>query len=134
MNQENSEYLALLQEAESENTSGDRLKELAKLSDELAKIAATNISASAELLHALAFYQSRSVKKAVIGNSNASIETLLELGIYFPKEILNNRVFQYYAARKYQEYDLLRKIAPNVLHVLIQQNAVPQFILTQRMF
>ena len=121
-----SEYLALLKEAESENTSGDRLYELAQLNDDLAEIAAKNSSASRKMLYKLASHKNKAVMKAVATHPNTPAEKLLELCIYFPREALDNPAF------KQLEVDDLkypRHISINAFSVLIQQSKVPYFIL-----
>ena len=126
MNQENSEDLALRKEAESINTSGDRLYELAQLNDNLAEIAAKNSSASRKMLYKLASHKNKAVMKAVATNPNTPAEKLLELCLYFPREALDNPAF------KQLEVDDLkypRHISINAFSVLVQQSKVPYFIL-----
>ena len=89
-----SEYLALLKEAKSENTSGDRLQELAVLNGDLAQIVASNISTHPELLAELAKHESKAVRKAVVSNSNTPTKTLLELCEQFPQEFLDNPILE----------------------------------------
>ena len=122
MNQVNNEYLALLKEAESETTSGERLYELAQLNDNLAEIAAKNSSASRKMLYKLASHKSKAVMKAVATNPNTPAEKLLELCLYFPRKALCNPAF------KQLEVDDLKypkHISINAFSVLIQQSKLP---------
>ncbi len=65
----------LIEEAKSETTSGDRLKELAALNDELAS------------------HKSKAVRKAVISNRNTLTEALFKFGEYFDRELLDSTTF-----------------------------------------
>ena len=120
------ENLALDREAKSETTSSDRLRELAALNDDLAQIVASNISAPPELLKDLAFHKNQAVRKAVVRNSNTPIETLFILGEYFPRDLLNNPVFEFLTL---EDLKFVEKISSGAIASLIQQPNVPEFLL-----
>ncbi|MEM9272218.1 MAG: hypothetical protein AAGA80_04525 [Cyanobacteria bacterium P01_F01_bin.143] len=119
--------IALSKEARSENTSGDRLKELAALNDKLAQIVASNVSAPPELLAELINRKSKTIRKAVISNPNTPVETLFKLGVhYFPQELLNNPTFQLLYL---ENPDSVKNIPFYTLHALLQIADIPPFLL-----
>ncbi|MGL4879581.1 MAG: hypothetical protein ACRC8K_00770, partial [Waterburya sp.] len=83
-------YSQLEAEAKSENTSGDRLWELAQQDDNLALIVAQNIVAPEKVLKELSESNNSAIRKAVCANPNTPTETLLNLSFDFPKEVMNN--------------------------------------------
>ncbi|MEM7591755.1 MAG: hypothetical protein AAF383_09595 [Cyanobacteria bacterium P01_A01_bin.83] len=117
--------IALIQEAKSETTSGDRLKEIATLNDELAKIVANNVIAPPELLEELSKSKSKAVTKVVAGNPNTPIETLFKLGEYFPQELLTNPVFELLYL---EQINFIQEIPENTLYSLLQQENTPDFL------
>ena len=126
MNKINNNF-ALKQEAELENTSGDRLKELAAINDCLAQIVASNIAAPPELSKELVSHQSKAVRKAVVSNPNTSLETLFKLGAqYFPRELFNNPIFQ---LSYLENPGFVKNIPFYTLHALIQLEDIPTFLL-----
>ena len=96
------ELSSLEQEAVDENTSGDRLRELATINLELARLVASNPSAPPELLQELTykFYCNgdptggsyKPICKAIASNPNTSQDMLDILVSEFPLQVLNNSV------------------------------------------
>ena len=125
MDEINSEYVALKAEAKRETTSKERLKELASIRDELVAIVAQNVVAPPELLADLASHKNKAVRKAVTSNPNTPTKTLLDLGTYFPQELLNNPVFDFLAL---EDLDFVKKIPLSTLASLIQRKEVPKFL------
>ena len=121
-----SEYLALLKEAESENTSGDRLKELVALDDNLAEIVASNITAPSDLLIELASLTNKAVIKAVVSNPNTPVETLLKLGEYFPQELLDNPILDILYL---ENPNFIKNIPWTTLYALLQKENVQTLLL-----
>jgi hypothetical protein len=80
-------------EAALETTSPERLKALARQSIMLARIVAENPVAPAELLKVLATRSDEEIQKAVTANPNTFIEELMTLGAEFPKQLLENPIF-----------------------------------------
>lgn len=87
------EFLKLQQEAIDENSSPDRLFELATKSIELARLVASNLSTSSELLGLLAYSSDLLTRQNVAANPNTPPNELIELGAQFPEQLLNNPVF-----------------------------------------
>lgn len=116
----------LEREARSASTSGDRLRELSVISEELAQIVASNIATPPELLKALAFNRSEAVRKAVVSNPNTSTETLFVLGAYFPQELLDNPSFPLLILEDLKDVE---RFSSDTLASLIQQPQVPEFLL-----
>ncbi len=83
----------LRQEAASEETSPQRLQELAKINLELTRIVAKNANAAPDLLRDLISSPDNIVRKNVAGNPNTPTVTLWELGTEFPQQLLKNPVF-----------------------------------------
>jgi predicted nicotinamide N-methyase len=126
MREINGKNINLKAEAKLETTSGIRLKELAALNDELAKIVAKNVAAPSELLTGLAYHSSKAVRKAVTSNPNTPKKILFDLlSVYFPRELLNNPIFDFSLLG---DLTFIRKIPSRVLFILMQQNNIPQFL------
>lgn len=81
------------QEAANEDTSQQRLQELARVSTELARIVAKNPNADPNLLRELAASLDETTRKEVIANPNIPIDLLWKLGEEFPEQLLDNFVF-----------------------------------------
>jgi predicted DNA-binding WGR domain protein len=81
------------QEAISEKTSGDRLRELACQSLDLTRLVANNPCTDTNLLAELATSQDYETRRRVVANPNTPTHTLLKLGIEFPIELLGNPMF-----------------------------------------
>jgi len=80
-------------EASLETTSPERLIQLAKESEALAKVVAKNPKAPAFLLEELGSSSLTSIRKAVTTNPNTPTSTLLQLGIQFPEALVTNPIF-----------------------------------------
>ena len=78
------EFLKLKQEAENENTSGDRLAELAQISTELARVVAKNPNTPSEVLRSLSESDDTATRQNVAGNPNTPTNVLWKLGEEFP--------------------------------------------------
>ncbi|MGL5943173.1 MAG: hypothetical protein ACRC2S_22985 [Waterburya sp.] len=74
-------YSQLEAEAKSENTSGDRLWELARKDDNLALIVAKNIAAPEKVLKELSKNNNSAIRKAVCANPNTVIDILRKLAL-----------------------------------------------------
>lgn len=85
------EFESLVQEATDENTSIERLQELA-CRHKLARLIASN-SSSPELLAELASSSDTITRQNVTANPNTTTEVLLQLGQEFPGELYNNPIF-----------------------------------------
>ena len=118
-------YISLEEEARSQTTSKERLRELAALNDDLAEIVAGNVSASPELLKELTKNENKIIRKAVTSNPNTPKETLLKLGKYFPQELLDNPIFDLLVL---EDLKFLEDIPEHILNTLIQQPKVPNFL------
>ena len=79
-------------EASNEQTSPERLSQLAKLNPTLASLVANNPNATAELLTELADREEDFIRKNVAANPNTPTEVLWKLGEEFPQEVLENAV------------------------------------------
>ncbi|MGB5769551.1 MAG: hypothetical protein WBM32_06730, partial [Crocosphaera sp.] len=88
--------LNLEQEAINENTSPERLGELAQTNDTLAYLVAKNPNTNPETLTKLAKSENSDILKAVIKNPNISDEAILKLGIQFPQEFNENPILDLY--------------------------------------
>lgn len=115
----------LIEEAKSETTSSDRLKELAALNDKLAQIVASNISAPPELLADLMSHKNKAVRKAVVNNPNSRTETLFKFGEYFFQELLNSTTF----ISHFEKNNFIEDIPLRFLLKLVQYKNTPKFIL-----
>ena len=110
-----------------QNTSKERLKELATLNKDLAQIVASNIYAPPELLAELVSHKDKAVRKAVISNPNNYLETLFKLGAQdFPREILDNPIFQ---LSYLENPDFVKDIPFYIFHALLQLEDIPNFLL-----
>lgn len=76
--------IQLYQEAASENTSQQRLQELAKISTELARVIARNVNAAPELLSELSISTDEETRLGVVSNPNTPTNNLWKLGEEFP--------------------------------------------------
>ncbi len=85
-------YSQLEAEAKSENTSGDRLWELARKDDNLGLTVAQNIATPEKLLQELSKSSNSAIRKAVCANPNTAIDTLWKLAWEFPQQLLENPI------------------------------------------
>ncbi|MEW6491456.1 MAG: HEAT repeat domain-containing protein [Cyanobacteriota bacterium] len=105
-------------EAVNENTSSDRLYELAQISTELAQLVAKNLCATPELLRELGNNSDATTRQHVAANPNTPTEMLLKLGNEFPKQVVSNPVLP-----------LLFLENPKILDQLFQPNSLWQIVL-----
>jgi hypothetical protein len=82
----------LAQEAVDENTSGDRLKEIAAKNIELARLVASNSSTPPALLVTLANNRDILIQENVTANPNTPTDTLLKFGSYYPGALFANPI------------------------------------------
>lgn len=120
------ELPSLQQEAVSEKTSSDRLKELAGISQELARLVASNPGATPELLRELAGSRDPHTRQNVAANPNTPTEVLLKLGEEFPQEVVNNPVFSLLFL---ENPNILNEMPVTALRNLLKQEGVPVFFL-----
>ena len=138
IDRENSEYLALLKEAESENTSGDcdprrrhRLKRLAEPIYHPPSSFRPDIKTPPKpILADFAYCDRQAIRKAVICNPNTSIPTLLELGTHFPDELLNHCAFQ---PSDWNNLNFLKKLPWETVASLIQRPQISKSLLNYAM-
>lgn len=117
---------SLQQEAVSEKTSSARLKELAGISPDLARLVASNPGATSELLRELAGSRNPDTRQNVAANPNTPTEVLLKLGEEFPQEVVNNPVFSLLFL---ENPNILHEMPVAVLRNIVVQEGVPVFIL-----
>ncbi|MGK7943112.1 MAG: HEAT repeat domain-containing protein [Microcystaceae cyanobacterium] len=84
--------LALEQEAQNEDTSPERLAELAQMSDSLAYLVAQNVNTSPETLRQLKVSKNQEIIRSIVRNPNTPTELLIELGSDFPDELGKNPI------------------------------------------
>lgn len=88
---------SLKQEASSLNTSPERLRELAAINDELARLVAANYCADSSLLEQLALKartnKDTEIYKALASNPNTPTQWLIILAPKFPEEVFSNPVY-----------------------------------------
>lgn len=111
------------QEAANENTSQARLRELAGVSTELARIVAKNPSADPDLLRELGSSADESTRKAVTANPNTPSDVLLKLGAQFPGQLLDNLVFGLLIL---ENPNLLADMPTATLRSLLKRDVVPE--------
>ncbi len=83
----------LVKEVLSENTTGERLQELAQKSMELARLVADNPLTPKELLKNMARRKDKIILANLTANPNTPTEVLFNLGKRFPKYFLKNPIF-----------------------------------------
>ncbi|MGK7944665.1 MAG: HEAT repeat domain-containing protein [Microcystaceae cyanobacterium] len=84
--------LALEQEAQNEETSPERLAELALMNDALAYFVAQNINTSPETLTQLGTSNNEEIIRAIARNPNTPTNIVIELGSKFPDELAENPI------------------------------------------
>lgn len=117
-----------VQEAASESTSCDRLRELALASTDLARLVSKNPSAPPELLQELSASSDQSTRENVATNPNTPTEVLLNLGAEFPKQLLDNPVFSLLLL---ENLNLVDEMPLNTLRSILKQEQVPVYFLEQ---
>lgn len=111
------------QEAVNENTSQERLRELAGVSTELARIVAKNPNADPDLLRELGSSSDESTRKGVTANPNTPSDVLLKLGAQFPGQLLDNPVFSLLLL---ENPNLLADMPVATLRSLLKRDVVPE--------
>lgn len=123
-----SQLSSLEQEAVDEGTSGDRLRELSEISIELARLVANNPSAPPELLQELAVSSDVIIRGNIAANPNTPTEILLNLGVRFPEQMLENPVFSLFLL---ENPNLVNEMPLPTLQSVLQLKQVPIFFLEQ---
>jgi hypothetical protein len=113
---------SLQQEAVSEKTSSARLKELAGISPELARLVASNPGATPELLRELVGSRDAITRQNVAANPNTPTEVLLNLGEEFTEEVLNNPVFSLLFL---ENPNIINEMPVAALRNILKQEGVP---------
>ena len=111
------------QEAANENTSQERLRELAGVSTELARIVANNPNANHNLLRKLGASLDETTRKAVAANPNTPTELLWKLAEEFPEQLWDNPVFLLWPL---ENPNLLADMPVATLASLLKIDAVPK--------
>jgi hypothetical protein len=110
-------------EAGNENTSPQRLVELAGISPELARRVAQNPNAPSELLQKLSQHSDRFTRQNVTANPNTPIEILLELAASFPEVFLENPILPLLQLEK---PDFLQTLSTDTAIRLLQCEKAPK--------
>ncbi|MEY3868683.1 MAG: hypothetical protein RLZZ338_2574, partial [Cyanobacteriota bacterium] len=116
----------LQQEASQENTSGDRLEEIANISVELARLVANNLATPPQLLTKLSRSQDFLTRRNVATNPNTPSEILIELANEFPDEFFSNPVLNLITLESPRFFEL---IPINTLIRLSQSEAASDYFL-----
>ncbi len=133
----------LVKEVLNENTTGERLQELAQKSMELARLVADNPITPPELLKNMARRRDKTILANLTANPNTPTEVLFKLGKRFPEHFLKNPIFSLLllenpnffnemplkALEKLQEYVLNRLSNSDV--VQNSEGLTPDFVLQQ---
>ncbi|HLO49129.1 MAG TPA: hypothetical protein VK211_11995 [Kamptonema sp.] len=117
-----SNFFNLQQQAVDENTPGDRLMEVARISPKLARLVALNPSTPQPLLRELSGSEDAATRKNVTENANTPIEVLLNLGAEFPEQLLNNPTFSLLLV---ENPNLADKIPLNTIESLVKYETIP---------
>ncbi|MBD2195963.1 MULTISPECIES: variant leucine-rich repeat-containing protein [Calothrix] len=115
-----------LQEAANENTPSERLRELAKLSIELARIVAQNPGTDADILHELGSYADAKVRQNLLMNPNIPPSRLMFLAKLFPRHLFRNPAIDLLIL---ENPNLLATAFDTVLPNLIKRKLVPVSLL-----
>ncbi|BAY64293.1 hypothetical protein NIES22_43890 [Calothrix brevissima NIES-22] len=115
-----------LQEAANENTPSERLRELAKLSIELARIVAQNPGTDADILHELGSYADAKVRQNLLMNPNIPPSRLMFLAKLFPRHLFRNPAIDLLIL---ENPNLLATAFDTVLPNLIKRQIVPVSLL-----
>ncbi|MGL6344702.1 MAG: hypothetical protein ACRC80_36820 [Waterburya sp.] len=123
MTQDSLIYSQLEAEAKSENTSGDRLWELARKDDNLALIVAQNTVAPEKVLKELSKSNNSAIRKAVCANPNTASNTLWQLASEFPQQLLNNPIFELLVL---ENPNFIENIPINIFRQLLDLSEFPE--------
>ena len=85
----------LEQEAINEDTSPQRLEELANI-PEVAHLVAANVNSSPQTLTKLAKYDNYDIIKALVTNPSTPTGILVNIGGIFPQELANNPIIDFW--------------------------------------
>jgi hypothetical protein len=116
----------LKQEAALETTSVSRLKELAEIDINLARIVAKNSMTSSELLQQLASSSDKFVLEAVTSNPNTPPEVLLELGKRFTKKFIENPCLPLMLL---ENPNLFKQLPLKTINKILSNENAPDFLL-----
>lgn len=116
----------LQQQAADETTPPNRLKELAFLSTELARLVANNSSTPSELLEELANSSDATTRKHTAVNPNTPAEVLIELGAEFPDQVVENPVFSLLLL---EDPNLFNQIPLTTLRGILKHEDAPVYFL-----
>ncbi|NJM77612.1 MAG: hypothetical protein HC852_19855 [Acaryochloridaceae cyanobacterium RU_4_10] len=114
------------QEATKTTTTPARLRELAELSPELAKLVAKNPNTSPDFLKELGSHSDAAIRKNVVGNPNTPPEVLLKLAGQFPGQLLDNPVFDLLLL---ENPNFLANLSESSLRSLLKRDIVPESFL-----
>ena len=120
--------IELKEEAINEQTFADRLRFLASLNEELARLVASNLGADSELLVTLASSRDFVVKAKVASNPNTPPNILWKLAGEFPQEFLNNPILPLLPL---EDPSCVLNQSFSTLLRLLNQNTVPKWILLE---
>lgn len=117
-------------EAASEQTSSNRLCELASMSTALARIVAKNPNATPELLKNLSVTLDIKTRLYVTANPSTPADVLLKLGNSFPEQLLRNPVFSFLLLEHpHLLPNLLDEMPLNTLQDILKLEGMPIHIL-----
>lgn len=117
----------LQQEASQENTSGDRLEEIANVSVELARLVANNLATPPKLLTKLSTSEDFCTRRNVATNPNTPSEILIRLANEFPDEFFANPILNLLTLEYPKFFEEL--IPFNTLISLIQSESASDYFL-----
>jgi Leucine rich repeat variant len=118
----------LAAEAGNENTSPQRLEELARSSPELAQRVAQNPSAPPELLRELSRIRDRIVRRNITANPNTPTDILQELAVRYPDAFLENPMI---SLLYLEQPDFIKTLPTHTAFRLFQRETVPTSWLEQ---
>lgn len=119
---------ALEAEASNENTSPQRLEELARSSLELAQQVAQNPSAPPELLRELSRTRDRIIRRNITANPNTPTDILRELAVRYPDAFLENPIVSLLCL---EQLDFIKTLPTHTAFRLFQRETVPTSWLEQ---
>jgi hypothetical protein len=116
----------LQEEASQENTSGDRLEEIANSSVELARLVANNLATPYKLLRQLSDSQDFLTRRNVARNPNIPSNLLIKLGKEFPEDFFGNPILNLLILESPNFFD---QIPLETLIPLSQYESAPDYFL-----